>query len=274
MKTIYATVITLFLTLTSYAQTYEFAPVGAIWRYIAEDVDINGNTTRYVFTVQVIKDTIIEGKLSKKLNDGRRLYQNSNDSIFIYVDGQGFKLLYDLAKNTGETFISEYCGEAEVSVESVSSMNINGGDRKVQEYYANSLGCPFYGDVVEGIGYLDGYLIPSGDFMTTYWLQCYEDPFIGSFSFNGDACGVLNVEEETNVFSVFPTLFDDYIILESSYLTSNAKIILFNSIGECVYVSDCNKKIDTSKIPKGLYMLNIRDEKTNDILFKQKLIKP
>ncbi|MFP5471140.1 MAG: hypothetical protein ACLGGV_06055 [Bacteroidia bacterium] len=266
-------------TIAGFSQMYEFAPVGAIWRFFVQDWDFFGEPIYYYSTIQSLKDTVIDGKDCHKLNNDMIFYQNTGDSIFRYTGGTSFSLLYDFSAEAGDTFFCEYCN-TDVKVESVTTQNTFGASRKVFKYTSiDNTVCNWDNDdVVEGVGSTIGLFSPNpalADWVPIYGLSCYEDLLVGgSFKFNNDPC-IVNVElSSAQNFSIYPTLFDNKIYIENNSNKENLEVLILNSVGQTIYSSPLKKSIDTKHFPSGVFLVKIIDSSTNSVLMSTKMVKP
>jgi hypothetical protein len=195
-------------------------------------------------------------------------------------------MLYDFNKNAGEswTIVYDSC-EVTVTVDSTSTININGNTLKVQHLAPSPFG--FVNTrVIEGIGNtnqpMPDFHIPCGigviDMNYYLGLRCYEDSILGYYNFNiSPTCnfittGISEDMEQSNEAIVFPNPAADF-------LTVNAKpadiFIIYNAFGEVIFYKkllDHKEIIQTSDYAQGLYywelISDVRSKHNNFVIVK------
>lgn len=185
----YKTIITsLFLFITHFGWSQDFAPEGAIWHYSFHD--INPEVISYA-TIESKEDTIIDDISCKKMLEVHRFFNDTistewhymyseNDSVFFYAEGD-FHLLYDFGAEEGDTIVLDYYlthddTPLEMVVDSVEYLDFNGISKKVQYVTClETIVIDFGPMIIEDIGRTRS-MFPSYDGQTTSmkW-RCYED---------------------------------------------------------------------------------------------------
>jgi hypothetical protein len=272
--------------------TQSWAPLGAKWTYSV----FYANGPQQEFREWICTgDTLLNGQLCQLIvRQGADVATDITDSLITYQDsnivywfnaGQ-FRMLYDFNKNAGEswTIVYDTC-VVTVTVDSTSTININGNTLKVQHLAPSPFG--FVNTrVIEGIGNtnqpMPDFHIPCGigviDMNYYLGLRCYEDSILGYYNFNiSPTCnfittGISEDMEQSNEAIVFPNPAADF-------LTVNAKpadiFIIYNAFGEVIFYKkllDHKEIIQTSDYAQGLYywelISDVRSKHNNFVIVK------
>ncbi len=193
----------LLIPLFSFGQYW--APKGAIWYY--EQLDVAPPIYDDLITYESIGDTIVNGDSTKViLKTLMRIGSTPSDTIFTreiiyekfdsnrvyfyYPPANDFRLLYDFNAVVGDSF-PVFCRQSGtdssviVTVDSISSMIINGQTLKVQHVRPINLHdiCGIGGTIIERVGWT-GYMFPQPQTVDPPeggFLRCYQDPVIGLY---------------------------------------------------------------------------------------------
>jgi hypothetical protein len=235
----------------------DWAPLGSIWHYSQRTVDPNFISFT---TLESVADTVIEGKVCKKIIEVRRIHDTvaveahymcaQNDSVFSYEYGV-FKLLYDFGASQGDTIIlgyNGYDGPLKWIVDSTELIEINGEQRKMMHITCgDGISAEFGGRVIDGIGNLH-FMFKRLDNNPYIGLRCYEDdelglflnPFHPSWGWGFEDCEELLTSipetDHTRNIITYPNPFTTSTTVEFEiYSRSNIQHTVYNSIGEVVY---------------------------------------
>lgn len=86
-------------------------------------------------------------------------------------------------------------------------------------------------------------------------------------------CGVMNISDLNKVdFQVYPNPFENEINIISEKNSSNFTFQIFDSSGKSVLSNHLLNEVNTSHLPKGIYILNIFNQ-NGEIVHLQKLLK-
>lgn len=210
------------------------------------------------------------------------LYQYENNGIiYEYVNNQ-FYTLFDFNLVAGDTwstsvpFPSPFAFATgnppdtivNIIVDSVSSLIINGQNRKLLYVHSQNNDWEFLNPIIEGIGSAGGfhpYIYGWLDFDLPFF-RCYEDSVI-NYSVYTPCDNIINdVNEYYHTISdlVYPNPFSDRLIIK--YTGTMSWIKLFDIYGKELIVdiiSNVNNTvdIDTSKLAAGAYFVIINNRK-------------
>jgi len=213
-----------------WAQTHEFAPVGAEWYYGFGDFFTYGyqhvmvekdTVVDDVDCVKLVKWNYVYNQLTQTLNDykqGLNEYVACVDNkVYLYGE-QGFQLWFDFDAEVGDSWplpshyyeLTSGGNAGSVVVEAKGTMWVNGLelkyidiiDREGSEYgygwYHLGGGVPYTVRVCERIGPLGCYLFPvshvNEDENEGGALRCYQDETIGHVSYYSNNCDYINTE--------------------------------------------------------------------------------
>lgn len=212
---------------TGFAQTHEFAPVGAEWNYSYQNHWVDG-----FVQIKSVSDTVIEDHSCRKLEKyyhcfeylfgtyyenliGNEYVCQVEDVVMLYQNGQ-FHILYDFGANIGDTWIipgkeipcEQTYGTTQVV--GTGTENVNGHTLRYvlvldapESYwgYGHSLmqaSNPDTIKIVESIGPIGTYLLPEQrceyDYNEGGPLRCYWDETIGHVSYYSNNCDYINTE--------------------------------------------------------------------------------
>lgn len=221
----------------------------------------------------------------------------SNDSIFRYQDST-FVLLYDFGAQAGESWIvhgndNHICHQfanadtdtimvEENTIEQYENYNLE--TMTISDGGNWSLGS----EVIKGIGSLKTPFpqsvncngIIDGGVGYYQWLSCYhnsEAGFINNLAGGGgDFCFDL-ITDNDNVISTdvpifFPNPTPSIIYFSNKYKDKNFKLKIFDVYGKLhLTIPNASDNIDIKHLPRGIYFVNIFDEK--GLFFTEQIIK-
>lgn len=184
----------------------EFAPIGAKWHY-----DYNGYGFSGYVVVECLKDTVLQGKKYKEIQESFFIYNfpdyrldtfvvkdkfihQSGDSIYQYYGGSLY-FMYDFVAqeqdiwNVDDPYYA--CFDGSVLVDSISGYTINnmGNDTVLTSFFVSptedspvGFGFSSSSMILKNIGNTNGYLFPTPtkscsvfDIPYSTHLRCYED---------------------------------------------------------------------------------------------------
>lgn len=293
-KTLFISFILVFCINLNAQSDLGFAPVGAKWHYNTFVQTLGGGTRGGHISYEVVKDTIINGKISKEvtfsgnqviptigLTNPFYLHYDSNRVYWLNKMTGIFDLLYDFNAEVGDSWtIKLQCDSSDYPwlVTDTMTFTVNA------VYYDTINGIPLKrlntttspASSVNGYSnyriseYIGGITVPfphnyncSGIGIHTWMgdLRCYEDGKFGLFSRrNPCAAPISSLEEELNKsqISISPNPANRNIIIESSQLME--EISVSNLAGEVLINSkqrDLTHHLNTTILVPGMYFVSI-----------------
>lgn len=276
MKKILTILVMLFFVNSGYSQEYHSLPdTNAVWNFKTAGSQY---AQGHVGTVTLgNKITIGEHEYREVGRGGIR--QNIEEKKVYYHNGEQEILLYDFSLEQGDSIYYPNLDYYKV-VEFVSTINIDGQERK-QWYFYHTESFGYYEDIwIEGIGSImaDGLLFPyncqkplNG---TETYFGCFTDGEI--VYINGNACGngcpcdnwLVDTEDldTENKISILPNPAKDAINIELNDLGfKKYKLEILSSNGKILRTEDeltTNLvKLNVSSLSTGFYFIRIVSEK-------------
>lgn len=264
----------------------DFAPIGSVWYYNQSTINPDLNTYK---TFESVLDTVINGVECRKIVESERYVEIEkttnhfmharNDSVFFYADNQ-FNLLYDFGAIKGDTIVLEYFetndGLLKVIIDSVSTIDINGLERKIQYVTSgDGISIEFANEIIEGIG-SSHFLFPTYDNTHNGKLRCYEDNTIGLFKnpfyyggiYAGPCDFITSITDNENIaqMNIYPNPFLGRIEVSGLNGIVNYSIVSIN--GRTVLTGRIKPKepIDLSGLESGVYFMQIGQFKIRKII--------
>lgn len=291
------------LSTASFAQNWY--PAGATWTF--DDQYLVSYSAHGYVKYSVGNDTIINDTVAKLININAVAY-NGNESVgnplivhesnsrVYHWTGERFKLMYDFNLNAGDTLKTEilyadFCDSVSpIIIDSVSSVNINGINLKVQYITYTPYNWEFYVEarterIVERVG-SERYFIysPNCDFSCFSGhtdLRCYNDEDISyrnewwDYFFHDVECdSVINADVQEvldNKFTIFPNPADDFVtISDDGQYGRTFYAELYNSLGEKLYATtaECSASFNMENYPAGLYVIKVYKKEADIYTFK------
>ncbi len=295
MKKIIALLIIIFASQNAKSQTI-FAPDSATWYYSGEQQLMAGYGTR-VIKYKTASDTTIQSKNCKKIISTEYNYHQSsspyndtlirnpeyiytsNDTVFYYnAEYNRFLELYYFNVSIGDTLKYHIPTAAfsstdtifRVVVDSITTLNISSFNlKRIWTTPIDDFQIPY--SYVERIGADYSFGINSHEYVwmpsSVKGIRCYSDNDI-SYNFETVNCdylitvGTFELEGNINNCIVFPNPATTTITIENikQHIQS---IRILDLLGREVFESIKNevlstKKIDVSKLPKGMYILQLQ----------------
>ena len=303
MKKIVLIIFILMLCVVSFAQNWY--PAGATWTFDNQYL-VSYPAHGYV-KYSVGNDTVINDTVAKIININAVAY-NGNESIgdplivhesnsrVYHWTGEKFKLMYDFNLNAGDTLKTEvrhadWCDSVSpVIIDSVSSVNINGINLKVQYITYTPYDWEYYIEarterIVERVG-SERYFIysPNCEFGCSFAntdLRCYNDNDISyrnewwDTHYSDVECdSVINahVQEVPDIkFAVYPNPTDDFVIISANDQYGGTFCAeLYNSLGEKLYITTAESftSFNMENYPAGLYVIKVYKNDSDIYTFK------
>lgn len=284
------------LCTVSFAQNWY--PDGATWTFNWQEYTMHGYVKYSVGNDTVINDTaakLINIKQVRSIgseSDLEPLIVHESNSRVYHWTGEKFKLMYDFNLNAGDTLKTEvrhadWCDSVSpVIIDSVSSVNINGINLKVQYITYTPYNWEYLVEarterIVERVG-SERYFIysPNCEFGCSFAntdLRCYNDDDISyrnewwDTHYSDVECdSVINAqiqEVPNNKFTVYPNPTDDFVtISDDGQHDGTFCAELYNSLGEKLYIAtaECSATFNMENYPAGLYVIKVY-KKESDI---------
>ena len=288
------------LSTASFAQNWY--PAGATWTFNWQEYTMHGYVKYSVGNDTVINDTaakLINIKQVRSIgseSDLEPLIVHESNSRVYHWTGERFKLMYDFNLNAGDTLKTEvlyinYCDSVSpVIIDSVSLVNINGIDLKVQYITYTPYNWEYFVEarserIVERIGSEMNFIYTPkcdfGDYFHYYGLRCYNDDDVSYrnewwdyWHHNVECDSVINadVQEVTdNKFTVYPNPADDFVtISDDGQYGGDFCAELYNSLGEKLYITtaECSATFNMENYPAGLYVIKVYKKEFDIYTFK------
>ncbi|MBR5982424.1 MAG: T9SS type A sorting domain-containing protein [Bacteroidales bacterium] len=292
-----------FLYNVSLAQNWY--PNGATWTFNLQEF---GLTAHGYVKYSVGNDTLINDTIAKIINVrtvryngnesvGNLLIVHESNSMVYHWTGENFKLMYDFNLNAGDTLKTEvlyinFCDSVSpVIIDSVSSLNVNGINLKVQYItytpYSEEMGSydPRTERIVERVGSeMDFIYAPNCGFDEHFaytGLRCYNDVDISyrnewwdRFHHDVECDSVINanIQEVSDIkFTVYPNPVDDFVIISDDGQYGGAFCAeLYNSLGEKLYATtaECSVSFNMDNYQAGLYVIKVYKKEFGIYTFK------
>lgn len=275
------------ICITATAQNY--SQVGAIGHYNVRSTFAPGNLFNSYATLETVKDTFINNFPCKKLIEtnydfngriqGRAAHfiQNNGAQVFFfYKDSTSSWVrdtLYNFALTQGEsyTFYQDIYQPVTVTIDSVSSMTINGVSRVVQHLRSSHVGIYLEDMAVEGLGALF-FFMPWGDSDPRGGIRCYQDSTIGFYqNLAADTCdyiyvGLEDLQLNKSNVSIYPNPTNSNLNVEwlPNQQINHLQLIdvqgkVIQSINQDLNQSN-SYQINLENVNNGIYFLKVFSE--------------
>lgn len=275
------------ICITATAQNY--SQVGAIGHYNVRSTFAPGNLFNSYATLETVKDTFINNFPCKKLIEtnydfngriqGRAAHfiQNNGAQVFFfYKDSTSSWVrdtLYNFALTQGEsyTFYQDRYQPVTVTIDSVSSMTINGVSRVVQHLRSSHVGIYLEDMAVEGLGALF-FFMPWGDSDPRGGIRCYQDSTIGFYqNLAADTCdyiyvGLEDLQLNKSNVSIYPNPTNSNLNVEwlPNQQINHLQLIdvqgkVIQSINQDLNQSN-SYQINLENVNNGIYFLKVFSE--------------
>lgn len=275
------------ICITSTAQNY--SQVGTIGHYHVRSTFAPGNMHSSYATLETVKDTFINNFPCKKLIEtiydfngriqGRAAHfiQNNGPQVFFfYKDSTSSWVrdtLYNFALTQGEsyTFYQDIYKPVTVTIDSVSSMTINGVSRVVQHLRSSNVGTYLEDMAVEGLGALF-FFMPWFDSDPRGGLRCYQDSTIGFYqNLAADTCdyiyvGLEDLQLNKSNVSIYPNPTNSNLNVEWLPNQQINQLQLIDVQGKVIQTinQDLNQsnsyQINLENVNNGIYFLKVFSE--------------
>lgn len=277
MKRITLTLTISFFLTTLFAQNW--APVGSKWYY--SNVSWGFPFSNNPRVIESIGDTIINGKSCRTISGYcdcgfftiKTYMYFENNKLFLFNDTtNNFHVLYDFSAGIGETWTivpPNPVDSFKVIVDTVYSREINDVTYNIQYIYNLNHGdsWEFSGEVAEGIGNITYCFFPAYATCDPYTgpLRCYDDTQIIKY-FGTIPCDTtiysisINEYISNNLMQIYPNPANEYITIETSDITKEQTISIYNVQGQLLLQQPMQKaksEMNISNLAKGLYIIKL-----------------
>lgn len=264
----------------------EWAPQGAKWYYTYSETLFGAE---YVVVVQVIGDTIIQGKNCSILKNEpiglnwnwgcnnpiwniEYMYGENNKVYFFNSFEDEFKLLYDFKAQIEDGWKIPLCDEnftvdsLEIVVSDIYYDTISNHTLKIIDVDESMNGFPSF--IYEGIGSARQMFFQEQNIVTTEQgitsLRCYESPTTGIIKFTEQPCGFISsTSEETtsHYYTIYPNPTSGPATLTFTLPPGTpATVQIFNSYGQKVWehqLPSVAENLQIDDLEPGLYLVTL-----------------
>lgn len=298
MKKLNFLLIGILTTLLTYSQDYyPFPDSNAIWNEFSIYIE-NPQNVAYKIRYGIIGDTVIDTKTYSKIY---RLFDDTclniinaeyfgaireeNKQIFTITTYYGEQeiLLYDFSKEVGDTIYSnspEGYMAYPVIISSIDTVELYDGSNR-RRYWLEGVYYSFLDECwIEGFGSIHGLFAPITDILLNYYepnLSCFKKNestvYLNNYSCDKCFCSLgTSIKEISELkINIYPNPFSGKINIKSK--KEYSKIRIYNTKGTLVWEYKSMivpTKIDLSKIPAGLYLIQLTGQECR---FTEKMIK-
>jgi hypothetical protein len=258
--------------LQTFAQTTDFAPVGAIW-YYREISTIMPYPEKFRL-VEVTEEAVYQGKLCRKIEGltGCGLPNpcyvfSQNDSVFYWsLNTAMFQLLYDFSALPGDSWdiagLLPPFGPVHVLVDSLTNKVVGNDTLKVWHINYTPDSFDWGNEILEKVGNAC-FLGPSSDLCENgpCGIRCYADPDM-DYHFVPYPCDTAIFTSKSTELSAFtpihllPNPFHESITLHSNYPLMGYSFRLYDQLGQLVHkqvLAAGDVTIETTDLPPGIY---------------------
>lgn len=261
--------------------------VGAKWTYIqSSGFGENGNFYR----LQVALDTMIGGKLCKKMVGGFGCAALSNAGVFVHFDDkkvyrydartQRFWLLYDWSANAGD-IVTVYVPTPQtvdsfkIQIDSTTFWTPNGEALRVQKIRPIGVSRWLFASqqIIEKLG-ANAFFFPQASSCSPLQygsMRCFEEPMRTTIKFVPYACDTIIVRVRTSdifrnrqiTLAPTPSVSDVFLTLDAP-VEGGFSAEVANIVGEIVWrspnkIMGDNLKIETNLWQSGFYIMTLTD---------------
>lgn len=286
MKNLFLFLVFMFINGNMMAQN---APiVGAKWTYIqSSGFGENGNFYR----LQVALDTLIGGKLCKKMVGGFGCALLPNASDFVHFDGkkayrydvrtQRFWLLYNWAANKGDTVTvyvptPQTVDSFKIRIDSTGMWTPNGVALRTQKFTAIGPTRWLFGNqqIIEKMG-ANAFFFPQAVTCSPIQfggMRCFEEPMETPIKFVNYACDTIIVRTRTSAIfknrqislAPTPSVSDVFLTLDAP-VDGGFSAEVTNLMGQIIWrsqnkITESSLKIEISHWQSGFYVLTLTDK--------------
>lgn len=262
--------------------------VGAKWTYIqSSGFGENGNFYR----LQVAADTLVGGKLCKKMVGGFGCAALQNAGEYVHFDGkkvyrydartQRFWLLYDWSANAGD-IVTVYVPTPQtidsfkIQIDSTTSWTPNGEALRVQKITPIGTSRWLFASqqIIEKLG-ANAFFFPQASSCSPIQfgsMRCFEEPTQPTIKFVPYTCDTIIVRVRTSdifknrhiTLSPTPSVSDLFLTLDAP-VEGGFSAEITHAVGQIVWRSPYkivgnNLKIDISNWQSGFYVLTLTDK--------------
>lgn len=286
-------IIIIFASLNSFSQN--FAPIGAKWYYSVLP-PWSWPNDEYYMTVDVTKDSIINGKLFTEVKpsyvfcagynfNSAWIYNEDNIVYFYDTTMNTLQILYNFNASANDSWSIKYrtynenIDSLKVVVDSTRIQIINSIPLKVlnvRYISLNDTSFSYSSQIIERIGdlwYLFNFVYHMASCDTDYpgGLRCYNDSIFGSYSTGiAPSCTYVHTKIDDNPnnqktqFSIFYNLSNNKFNVNAT-TDNRCVIVLFNEIGQIIKEFNFQKQLEfnINDLRSGLYFAKIINTENN-----------
>lgn len=255
-------------TSANWTITTSFYDIGTFTYYYSHDRSI------------LVGDTIINGftyyqiSQANDINDTTDysfpLYRIDSNKVYFLVNDSTERLEYDYGMQIGDSILLSDDFTYGI-LQNIDTLTIFSGHGITRFNFGN--GTDWYYGIGSSAGFENyEYCECAIDLSSFYYKgECY------IFSGNSNICdanlnSVESMNENSNLFSLFPNPSSNYFTIQISELIENAVIEMYNSIGELVYsqkMESENHMVFTHNFDDGIYFVNVY---SNNESYSQKIV--
>ncbi len=282
----------LLLSTTFFAQSIEFAPPGATWKYVRSEFTFMGGLNEEFRTLTYLDDEVIDGIPCKTLSgDGTYyIYQDDDKVYYRHPEDTTFFLMWDFGIMPGESY--EVLFHHPMSFEGVGFFTCTGRetvfvngielpvifldmscDNGQNTYYSLAVN-PRFGPMLWSSQWAIPFLVPDNPGCIidgwSYNMCAYRDNDFGLYAFNPGFCTIVSVEEPVAydvVVAPNPATDQVTIQLPADLSDEVLTVQLTDLTGRVVVEQNISAPVSTLAIPAhrcatGMYLLQIKGEKS------------
>ena len=273
MKKFLPFILAFFLSASVFSQSeYPLLEEDNSWNVLAAGIFPFWDTVYSTLTYKISGDTLLNSVLYKKLYESGEEFpdlwalwgfmrEDSFGKVWYKENGSGEDfLLYDLSANTGEELQIGMYEPVTLLVDSITTVNIKGTDRK--KFWLSCAENPYYSETwTEGIGSDKGIVWSGSAYIVGgfYRLLCMsqDDQLIFINPEYGDCyINTVGMPELLEIpFEIYPNPAENYIYFRSNGNSVFSSVRITDMTGKTIKTFDPSDRLDISSIPAGMYYI-------------------